>query len=83
MASALRGTSLPEEKTISEIARSFLRLANLDNGVIERLGRYETALWRRVGQIYIYARRFAATKSERIRNFEKEELAIAPLQMSI
>ena len=39
------------EKTISEIARSFLRLANLDNRVIERLGRYETALWRQVGQI--------------------------------
>ena len=28
----------------------FLRLANLDNGVFERLGRYETALWRQIVQ---------------------------------
>jgi hypothetical protein len=28
----------------------FLRLANLDNGVFERLGRYETALWRQIMQ---------------------------------
>jgi len=28
----------------------FLRLANLDNGVFERLGRYEAALWRQVVQ---------------------------------
>jgi hypothetical protein len=28
----------------------FLRLANLDNGVFERLGRYETALWRQIAQ---------------------------------
>ena len=26
----------------------FLRLANLDNGVFERLGRYEAALWRQI-----------------------------------
>ena len=32
---------------------------------------------------YIYARRFAPTKSKRIRKFEKNELAIAPFQMSI
>jgi hypothetical protein len=34
----------------SEIARRFLRLSNLDNNVFERLGRYETALWRQVRQ---------------------------------
>jgi hypothetical protein len=28
----------------------FLRLANLDNGVFERLGRYEAALWRQTVQ---------------------------------
>ena len=28
----------------------FLRLANLDNGVFERLGRYEAALWRQIVQ---------------------------------
>ena len=37
--------------TKAEIARCFLRLANLDNGAFERLSRYETALWRQVGQI--------------------------------
>jgi hypothetical protein len=35
----------------TEIARCFLRLANLPSGVLERLGRYEAALWRQVGQI--------------------------------
>ena len=30
--------------------RRFLRLADLDNGVFERLGRYEAALWRQVRQ---------------------------------
>ena len=37
----------------SEIARCFLRLANLDNGVFERANRYETALWRQVGQVLL------------------------------
>jgi hypothetical protein len=32
------------------VARRFLRLADLDNGVFERLGRYEAALWRKVRQ---------------------------------
>jgi hypothetical protein len=33
-----------------DVARRFLRLANFDNGVFERLGRYEAALWRQVRQ---------------------------------
>jgi hypothetical protein len=32
------------------LTHCFLRLANLDNGVLERLGRYETALWRQIVQ---------------------------------
>jgi len=32
------------------VARRFLRRADLDNGVFERLGRYEAALWRQVRQ---------------------------------
>ena len=32
------------------LARCFLRLADLDNGIFERLGRYEAALWRQVRQ---------------------------------
>ena len=35
------------------IARSFLRLATLDGGAFERLKRYETAMWRQVGQFLI------------------------------
>jgi hypothetical protein len=34
-----------------DIARCFLRLANLENGILERIGRYEAALWRQVVQI--------------------------------
>jgi hypothetical protein len=33
-----------------DLAHSFLRLANLDNGVFERLGRYESALSRQVAR---------------------------------
>jgi hypothetical protein len=36
-----------------ELARSFLRLANLPNCVLDRLSRYEAALWRQVGQILV------------------------------
>jgi len=32
------------------LAHCFMRLANLDNGVFERLGRYEAALWRQIVQ---------------------------------
>jgi hypothetical protein len=32
------------------LAHCFQRLANLDNGVFERLGRYETTLWRQMVQ---------------------------------
>jgi hypothetical protein len=35
------------------IARSFLRLATLVGGAFERLNRYETAVWRQVGQFLI------------------------------
>ena len=37
----------------SEIARCFLRLAHLDNGAFDRANRYETALWRQVGQVLL------------------------------
>lgn len=33
-----------------DIARCFLRLADLDNGAFDRLGRYEASLWRQVRQ---------------------------------
>jgi hypothetical protein len=31
-----------------QLTHCFQRLANLDNGVFERLGRYESALWRQM-----------------------------------
>jgi hypothetical protein len=37
-----------------DLAHCFQRLANFDNGLFERLGRYETALWRQMVQI-LYA----------------------------
>jgi hypothetical protein len=40
-------------QTKANIARSFLRLTNLDNQVFERLGRYETNLWRQTAQILL------------------------------
>jgi len=35
----------------TELARCFLRVANLPNDVFDRLSRYEVALWRQVGQL--------------------------------
>jgi hypothetical protein len=35
----------------AELALRFLHLAKFDNGVFERLSRYETALWRQVGHL--------------------------------
>src|SRR5262245_48197642 len=40
-------------QTNTNIARAFLRLTNLDNQVFERLGRYETTLWRQTAQILL------------------------------
>jgi hypothetical protein len=37
----------------SDIARSFLRLANLDSAAFDRLGRYEMSLWRQTVQIIL------------------------------
>jgi hypothetical protein len=37
----------------ADLARCFLRLANLPNYALDRLSRYEATLWRQVGQILI------------------------------
>jgi hypothetical protein len=37
----------------AELTRCFLRLANLPNYALDRLSRYEVALWRQVGQILL------------------------------
>ena len=36
--------------TTRQLTHSFMRLANLDSGVFERLNRYEAALWRQTVQ---------------------------------
>jgi hypothetical protein len=41
---------LQEANQSRDIAISFLRLANLDNDIVDRLSRYEAALWRQLVQ---------------------------------
>jgi hypothetical protein len=43
--------TLPASDSAAELARCFLRLANLPNYALDRLSRYEVGLWRQVGQI--------------------------------
>lgn len=45
----------------SELARAFMRLAKVDSGVFERLGRYETSLWRQTAQTIILLNSFKQT----------------------
>lgn len=42
--------SMEDTDTVSHLAVRFLHLAAVDKGAFERLGRYETALWRQVCQ---------------------------------
>ena len=44
-------TSTEPAVPTAELARCFLRLANLPNFALDRLGRYETTLWRQVARI--------------------------------
>jgi hypothetical protein len=41
----------PAVDSTTELARCFLRLANLPNFALDRLSRYEATLWRQVGQV--------------------------------
>ena len=47
-------TAKKKKKKVSsrDLAHCFQRLANLDAGIFERLGRYETTLWRQMIQIH-------------------------------
>jgi hypothetical protein len=38
-------------RSVVDLSRRFLRLANLPNDALDRLSRYEVTLWRQVGQI--------------------------------
>ena len=62
-----------------ELARCFLRLANLPNFALDRLSRYEAALWRQAGRI-LYAldaldRRKPQERGRRYRIDERSELS--------
>jgi len=54
-----------------EIAGCYLRLANLDNGAFDRLHRYETALWRQVGQILFTLDALQGKSSRPMRPFSR------------
>jgi hypothetical protein len=43
--------SMPDPAAFRDLAHSFQRLNNLDNGAFERVGRYESALWRQIVQL--------------------------------
>jgi hypothetical protein len=54
----------------ANMARCFLRLANLPNFALDRLSRYEAALWRQAGQILFAPDAWDRRKSqERVRRF--------------
>ena len=42
-----------------ELAYSFLRLLNINNGILERMSRYEGRLWRQVAQTLVLLECFA------------------------
>jgi|SRR6185312_413716 len=43
----------PNERSRIDLVRTFQRLARLDHDVFERLGRYETSLWRQAAQTLV------------------------------
>jgi hypothetical protein len=47
----LSDSGMKADATAVEFARCFLRLANLPNFALDRLGRYEATLWRQAGRI--------------------------------
>jgi hypothetical protein len=55
-----------------ELARCFLRLANLPNFALDRLSRYEAALWRQAGQVL-----FALDALDRRKPQERRRLQLA------
>ena len=57
-----------------EFAQCFLRLANLPNFALDRLSRYETALWRQTDQILFALDSLDRRKpQERMRRFPVDD----------
>jgi hypothetical protein len=50
-----------------DVTHSFLRLANLNNGILERIGRYEVSLWRQVAQTLLLLESFRKDLARTIR----------------
>jgi hypothetical protein len=51
-----------------ELAHSFLRLVNINNGILERMSRYEGRLWRQVAQILLLLESFRKGLARTIRD---------------
>jgi hypothetical protein len=51
-----------------ELAYSFLRLVNVNNGILERISRYEGRLWRQVAQILLLLESFRKGLARTIRD---------------
>jgi hypothetical protein len=59
----------PKASQTLELARCFLGLSNLDSSIVERLGRYEMALWRQTRQV-MFSLKFLRNNGERNRSRE-------------
>lgn len=51
-----------------DLAYSFLRLLNINNGILERMSRYEGRLWRQVAQILLLLESFRKGLARTIRD---------------
>jgi hypothetical protein len=49
----LRGSYSQDSSKPMDIARCFLRVSNIHDELLERINRYETALWRQVKEILL------------------------------
>ena len=72
----------PAVDPAADLARCFLRLANLPNYALDRLSRYEATLWRQVGQILFALdaldRRKPQERTRRFRVGGRQELPTWP-----
>ncbi len=55
--------AMPDQDDVKAIAITFLRLSNLNGDTVDRLTRYETALWRQCMQLIILLDRLAVTRA--------------------
>jgi hypothetical protein len=76
----VRKSAKTANNSATELARCFLRLANLPNCALDRLNRYEATLWRQAGQILfaldVLGRRKPWDRRRRFRVGSRQELAV-------